>query len=266
MDGMMRRSLLAAMIVTGLGAMPAMAEPAKSLLFQIQERGTLRVGMTGDYRPMTFRDPATGNFEGHQVDAAKELANDLGVEVELVPTDWKTIIAGLQAGKYDIAMSGTSMSLARAKVVGLVDSWGMNAFVPIVRKADAGKYQSWQDLDQPERTVGVNLGTTMEDFIKAELPKAEMKRVEAPATGWQEVLAGRVDYAMATLIEGAALEQTYPDLKLIFTDQPKNQLPMTFLVPIDDTIWLNYMNEWVFMKKSVGYFAQLNEKWGVTLP
>ncbi len=81
MGGMMRRPLLAALISLGLGAMPALADPAKSLLFQIQERGTLRVGMTGDYQPMTFRDPATGNFEGHQVDAARELAKDLGVEV-----------------------------------------------------------------------------------------------------------------------------------------------------------------------------------------
>lgn len=49
------------------------------------------------------------------------------------------------------------MSLARAKVVALVESWGLNAFVPIVRKKDADKFKSWDDLNKPERTVGVTL-------------------------------------------------------------------------------------------------------------
>lgn len=179
--------------LAGLGLLAALAlapgaeaqdGAAKSRLFDIQKKGVLRVGMTGDYFPMTFREPGSNEFKGHQVDAAMALAKDLGVKVEFVPTDWKTIITGIQSDKYDIAMSGTSMSLARAKVVALIDSWGLNAFVPIVLKKNAGKFKSWDDLNAPERTVGVTLGTTMEDYIKAELPKAQMKRVESPATGW----------------------------------------------------------------------------------
>lgn len=50
----------------------------------------------------------------------------------------------------------------------------------------------------------------MEDYIKAELPKAQMKRVRSPATGWQEVLAGRVDYTLSTLIEPRACSRSTP--------------------------------------------------------
>lgn len=275
MSGIDRRGLQPALLLRGLavallaalvaGPVCAQDGAARSRLFEVQKNGVLRVGTTGDYVPMTFREPGSAEFKGHQIDAAHELAKDLGVKVEFVPTDWKTMVTGLQAGKYDIAMSGTSMSLARAKVVGMVDSWGLNAFVPIVQKRDAGKFASWDDLNGAQRTAGVTLGTTMEDFIKAELPKAQVRRVEPPASGWQEVLAGRVDYTVTTLIEGSALVQKYPELQLIFTDQPRSALPMTFLTAIDDPIWLGYLNSWIYLKKTAGYFDELNRKWGLVM-
>ena len=80
--------------------------------------------------------------------------------------------------------------------------------------------------------VGVTLGTTMEDYIKAELPKAQMKRVESPATGWQEVLAGRVDYTLSTLIEASGLQQKHPEIQMILTNQARSALPMSSCVVI----------------------------------
>ena len=157
------------------------------------------------------------------------------------------------------------MSLARAKVVALTHSWGMNAFVPIVLKKNEGLYKSWDDLNKSERTAGVTLGTTMEDYIKAELPNAKMQRVESPATGWQEVLAGRVDYTVTTLIEASGLQQKYPELVMILPNQSRSALPMSFLAPIDDHIWVSYVNTWIYLKKTAGYFDGLNTKWGVVL-
>ncbi|WP_272011310.1 transporter substrate-binding domain-containing protein [Roseovarius sp. ZX-A-9] len=238
---------------------------ADSLLNEIQQRGVLRVGTTGDYFPMSFREVGKDEFVGHQIDAAREMAKDLGVEVEFVTTEWKTMITGIQAGRYDIAMSGTSMSLSRAKVVGMSTPWGINGFVPVVLKQNADQYSSWDDLNSPDRTAGVTLGTTMEDYIRAELPNAKMRRVESPGTGWQEVLAGRSDYTVTTLIEASGLQKRYDQIQMIFPEQSRAALPMAFLTPIDDQIWLNYVNNWILLKKQAGYFDTLNEKWGVVL-
>jgi cyclohexadienyl dehydratase len=243
----------------------AQEQAGKSLLYDVQSRGTLRVGMTGDYYPMTFRKPGEADFIGHQVDAARQMAADLGVEVEFVTTDWKTMITGLQAGRYDIAMSGTSMSLSRAKVVAMSESWGTNGFVPVILKKNADQYSSWDDLNNLERTAGVTLGTTMEDYIRAELPDVQMRRVESPGTGWQEVLAGRSDYTVTTLIEASGLQERYPELQMIFPEQARSALPMAFLTPIEDQIWLNYVNSWIFLSKTSGYFDRLNVEWGVVL-
>ncbi len=240
-------------------------EGKSSLLYEIQERGVLRVGTTGDFYPMTFREVGKEDFVGHQIDAARELAKDLGVEVEFVTTEWKTMITGIQAGRYDIAMSGTSMSLSRAKVVGMSTPWGVNAFVPIVLAENVDKYTTWEDLNSPDVTAGVSLGTTMEDYIKAELPNANVRAVESPGTGWQEVLAGRSDYTVTSMVEASGLQERYDNIKMIFPDQARSALPMAFLTPIEDQVWLNYVNNWIYLKETAGYFDALNAEWGVVL-
>ena len=96
--------VLALLLTLGVSTVSA---AAGSSLNKVLDSGTLRVGTTGDFNPMSFKDPETRKYKGHQIDAAKQLAADMGVEVEFVPTDWKTLINGIVADKYDIVMTGT---------------------------------------------------------------------------------------------------------------------------------------------------------------
>ena len=241
----------------------ASAQASKSRLQKVQETGVLRVGTTGDFMPMSFRDPGSNEFRGHQIDAANELAKDLGVKVEFVVTDWKSIMTAVQSDKFDIAMTGTSMSVARAKAAAFSTPWGRNAFFPLVLKKDAAKFKSWEALNNPKVTAAYNLGTTMEQFVQTNMPKVKVKRVESPARDFQELLAGKADFMVASLIEGAALMKQYPELQLVFLDKPKNSIPMAFLMAADDQQWLNFVNNWITIKKQNGYFTEINKKWGV---
>lgn len=261
-----RIQLLAIAVATllfGLAPIIAEAQAPKSRLLRVQEANTLRVGTTGDFIPMSYRDPSSNEFRGHQIDAANELAQELGVKVEFVVTDWKTIMSAIQSDKFDIAMTGTSMSVARAKSAGFSIPWGRNAFFPLVQKKNVTKFKSWDDLNNPKVTAAFNLGTTMEQFVQTNLPKSAVRRVESPARDWQELLAGRVDFVVASLIEGAALTKQHPDLQLILMDKPKNSIPMAFLLPIDDQQWINFVNNWITIKRQNGYFVELNKKWGL---
>jgi len=247
-----------------LAPMAATAQTgAKSRLLRVQESGVLRVGTTGDFVPMSFKDPATNEYKGHQIDAANELAKDLGVKVEFVLTDWKSLVTATQTDKFDIVMTGTSMSVARAKGIGFSDPWGRNAFFPLVLKKNASKYKDWDALNNAKLTAGFNLGTTFEQFVQSALPKVKSKRVESPARDYQELLAGKVDFTVTSLIEGAALTKQYPELQMILLDKPRNSIPMAFVVAIDDQQWLNFVNNWIVLKRQTGYFAELNKNWGV---
>jgi len=236
---------------------------AKSRLKSIQDSGQLRIGTTGDFSPMSFRATGGGGYEGHQIDAGNMLAKDMGVQAAFVATDWKTLISGLTADQYDIVMTGTSMSAARAMAATFVDPWGRNAFVPLVLKENAAKYPDWDALNQASVTIGTNLGTTMEQFVQQSMPKATLRRVESPARDWQELIGGRVDATMSSLIEAASLTKEYPQLATLFADHPRNPIPMAFLIPQGDPIWLAFLNNWTVLRLAKGSFDELNKKWGV---
>ena len=249
---------MAAMMISG----GANAADSTSILHKILDNGEVRVGTTGDFNPMSFKDPETKEYRGHQIDAAKQLAKDMGVELKFVATDWKTLINGVIAGKYDVVMTGTSMTVSRAKAAGYTIPWGRTGYLPLTRKELAGKFKSWEDLNSPDVTVGYNLGTSFADFVKLHLPKAKVKEVESPARDWQELLAGRVDVTISSILEAGKLSSTHDKITIPFQDVA-NSLPLSFIVPQSDHVWLNFMNNWMRMKHESGFFNALNKKWGI---
>ena len=74
----------------------------KSKLAQILERGTLRVGTTGDFNPMSMKDTATNTLTGFDIEAMTQLATDMGVKIEFVPAEWATLVNGIVSDRFDI--------------------------------------------------------------------------------------------------------------------------------------------------------------------
>lgn len=257
------RKLLTALVATGALALGSAAAAAdKSILHEVLDSGVLKVGTTGDFNPMSFKDPKTKEYMGHQIDAAKQLAKDMGVKLEFVPTDWKTLINGVVAGKYHVVMTGTSMTVSRAKAAGYTIPWGRTGYLPLTRKELAGKYKTWEDLNSPDVTIGYNLGTSFADFVKLRLPKAKVKEVESPARDWQELLAGRVDVTISSILEAGKLSSTHDKLTIPF-QTVANSLPLSFIAPQSDHVWLGFLNNWMRMKHEAGFFKGLNAKWGI---
>ena len=153
---------------------------AQTTLQDILSSGVLKVGTTGDWNPMTMKDPATNSYTGYDIDVMTALAKDLDVEIEFVPTDWKTLVSGVVSGKYHMTGSA-SISPARAKVAGYTDSYFSLATVPLTLTKNADKFKDWADLDKADVTVAATLGTTQEKQVKQFFPNAQYKIVEAPA-------------------------------------------------------------------------------------
>jgi cyclohexadienyl dehydratase len=234
---------------------------AKSRLHRVLESGVLRVGTTGDFRPMSFRDAKTNEYAGHDIEVARELAKDLGVKVEFVPTEWKTLINGIQTDKYDVAMSGISMNVDRAKVAAFTVPYMEFGTVPVVRKKDAARFKGWNDLDKPNVTIATTLGTVFDQQAKEYFKTAKRKQVEAPAVSYQEVLAGRAEACITSNVEAASLVQTYPELAIVPVDRARSRRPASLLVAQDDVVWLNFLNQWITMKRSSEFFEGLQKKW-----
>ncbi len=236
------------------------AEP--SALQDILSNGVLKVGTTGDWNPMTMKDPATNSYKGYDIDVMTELAKDLGVELEFVPADWKTLVSGVIARKYHMTGSA-SVSPARAKAAGYSDSYFSLATVPLILAKNADKFKDWDDLDKAGVTVAATLGTTQEKQVKDYFPNAQHKIVEAPARDFQEVLSGRADAHITSNVEAHKLVLKYPQMMIVPVSAPKSPTPIAMLLPQADQVWINYVNTWIRLKQERGFFTELGKKWNL---
>jgi cyclohexadienyl dehydratase len=247
-------------LVTAAALLAAPMAHSQSILNDVLSSGVLKVGTTGDWNPMTMKDIATNSYTGYDIDVMTALATDLGVTVEFVATDWKTLVAGVTAGTYHLTGSA-SISPARAKAAGYSDSYFSLATVPLINVKDAGTYLEWADLDKADVTVAATLGTTQEQQVKAFFPNAQHKIVEAPARDFQEVLSGRATAHITSNVEAYKLVEKYPELMIVPVSAPRARTPVAMLMPQGDQIWINYVNTWITLKKEDGLFDQLAVKW-----
>ncbi len=233
---------------------------AQSALNDILNNGTLKVGTTGDWNPMTMKDIANNTYTGYDIDVMTELAKDLGVKVEFVPADWKTLVSGVTAGKYHMTGSA-SVSPARAKATGYSTPYFSLATVPLILKKNADKFKDWGDMNTGDVTVAATLGTTQEKQVKQFFPDAKHQIVEAPARDFQEVLAGRADAHITSNVEALKLVEKYPQMMIVPVSAPKSPTPIAMLLPQGDQVWINYINTWVALKTERGFFDTLGKKW-----
>lgn len=209
---------------------------------------------------MSFKAPDTGEYAGHDVEMIKQLADDMGVEVEWVATDWKNLVSGVAAGKYDIT-TGASYNMSRAKTAGYTLPVVDVGTVPLALKENIQNFNSWEDIDQSTVSVAVTLGTVFHEQAQQLLPNAKIIAVESPARDFQEVLSGRADVSITSTFEASQLIKTYPDIAIIHVAEPAFSNGIGILAPQNDQVLLNYLNVWITMKRKSGYLEQLQKKW-----
>ena len=234
---------------------------AESKLQTILKNKELRVGTTGDWDPMSVKDPATNSYKGFDIDVMNELAKDMGVKVKFVPTDWKTIVSGITADRYDISTSVTKTP-KRAEVAGFTETYYKYGTVPLVLKKNLKKFSTWDSLNNKDVTIATTLGTSQEEKAKEFFPKSKLKSVEAPARDFQEVLAGRADGNITSSTEANKLVITYPELAII-QDGEKNPAFLAMMVSKDDKEWNDYVSKWINDKKTSGFFTNLLAKYNL---
>ena len=234
---------------------------AESKLDSILANGVLKVGTTGDWDPMTIKDPATNTYKGFDIDVMNELAKDMGVKIKFVPAEWKTIVSGITSNRYDISTSVTKTP-KRAEVAGFTSTYYKYGTVPLVLKKNLNKFSTWESLNNPNVTIATTLGTSQEEKAKEFFPKSKLNSVEAPARDFQEVLAGRADGNITSSTEANKLIITYPQLAIV-PDGEKNPAFLAMMVPKGDNVWKNYVDSWIEKKKETGFFTKLLAKYNL---
>ena len=226
----------------------------------ILERGVLRVGTTGDFS-MSFIDAETGARRGYDIDLTTRLAEDMGVRIEYVATDWPNLVSGLVAGRYDIT-TGAIWNADRARSVSYTLPISRVGTVAVIRRADAARFDSWSAIDQPTVRVAVREGSVFVDQARGIAPNADLRAITSPATEYQEVLANRADVAITSLYDAAALIGDQPDLQ-IAPVEVQNLNYSGILVPQGHDELRGYIDAWIRAQETSGYMDELAVRWNL---
>lgn len=231
---------------------------------RIQQRGTLLVGTTGDYRPLSFRE-ADGTYWGFCIEMAKEIAKRLNVGIQFVQTSWPTLSADVQAEPqtFDLAIGGITVTDARRETMLMSDGYLANGKTIMCRASEADRYKSLADIDQPAVRVMVNPGGLNEKFANENLTHTTIivhpKNEEIPS-----LIADSVADVMITEItEAPYYVQTDARLAAPLLNEPFNHGEIGVLMRQGQEDLLQTVNDIISQMKSDGSLRLLHEKYGL---
>lgn len=212
--------LLAALMLSSLLTVTASAD----LLDQIQERGTIIIGLEGDWAPWSFVDE-NDELTGFDVEVARAIAAKLGVEVQFIPGEWDGLFAGMDAGRYDIVINGVEVTPERTEKYDFTEPYAYIRTALIVR-GDNETIKTFDDL-KGKKTANSIASTYMN---LAEDYGATCYGVDTLDETLTMVLQGRVDATLNAIVSYTDYMAQHPDanLKVVATteDASNVSIPM----------------------------------------
>ena len=143
-------------------------------LQSILSRGSIRIGTTGDYKPLTWYDDKTKQYAGTDIKLAKKIANVLNVKAVFVKTTWPKLASDLTNNKFDIAIGGISITPDRELHFIFSEPILIDHKVAVIRCVNKNRLKSLRDIDQQPIRVIENKGGTNEKFARSILNHASL--------------------------------------------------------------------------------------------
>ena len=151
------------------------SEEATGLLAEIKAKGKLTVGTEAQYAPYEFKD-LDANFAGCDMWLAQQIADAIGVELEVVDMAFDGIIPAVKSGQVDIGIAAFTKTPERAEEIDFSNLYETSAQLLIVKTGDADKYSTKEAL--AGQKVGAQKGTIQSQLILSALPDSELFELE----------------------------------------------------------------------------------------
>ena len=230
------------------------AQPGKRF-DAIRKRGTLLVGTSWNI-PWVMRDPL-GQWQGFEIDIARQLAADLGVEMTIVALRFTELATALEDGRVDIVIAGYSITPQRALVVDFSTPYSDSQMELVVRKDLAA-----QDVNRADVRIGVRAGSTTEAAASAKLPNAKILTFTSARQLYDAAKAGEIDGALAYAPRTTIAVAESQGKLAVATGV--GSLPHTveaFAIRKGEQSLLNYLNAWVAYWTADGWIAERRKYW-----
>jgi len=233
-----------------------------SIIDKVMRKGKLRVGLSS-FVPWAMQDKK-GEWIGFEIDVAKQLASDMGVEIEFVPTKWEGLIPSLLTGKFDMIIAGMTGTPQRALKINFTNPYDYSGMNVVVHKNFAAGVTDYMDLDKKDNTIVSRVGTTGAALAKETYKNAMVRLFPDEGPMVQELLNGKATALLASAPQPAQLAAKYPDT-LVFLDKNLVQQPICIGVPKGDPDTLAYLNNWITTVRNNGFIQKKVDYWWKSL-
>ena len=187
--------------------------------------GKLTVATSPDFAPYEFYaigEDGTPALAGFDIALAQYIADDLGLELEVVTVDFDGVLSELQTKSVDLGMAGLSPDPKRESIMAFSDLYyvGGQSLVTVKDKADT--YNSFESVNKPEVSVGAQIGSIQMDLANANSPDADIVPLPKVTDIIAELLSGKMDVAYIETDVAKSYQKNYPELEIIM-DVPYDQ-------------------------------------------
>ena len=238
-------------------ASSAASTGAADQLAAIQANGKLVVALEGAWQPWSYHDESD-TLVGYDVEVSRAIAEKLGVEPEYVESDWDSLFAGLDAGRFDIVCNGVEVTDERAKTYNFTTPYGYIHTALAVRK-DNEDIKSFEDLKG--KTTANSLASTYMEL--AESYGATVQGIDTLEETIQLLTAGRIDATLNADVSFYDYLNVHPDadFKLVAQTEDASHVAIPVRKGDDSASLLEAINTAIEELRADGTLKALGEKY-----
>jgi len=207
-----------------------------------------------------------GDLIGFEIDVGKRVAEDMGVEIEHIPTAWDGIIPALLAGKFDVIISGMSITMKRNLTVNFTHPYANTGYILVGSTAMAKKkgLKTLEDYNSSDITIATRRASTGAIAAQVNFPKAKLIYFDDGTMGIQEAANGKVDATTSTPPKAAYDIEKRGDKLFVVDKTLMSPTREAFAVRKGDPDILNWFNNWIDNVKASGWLQERHAYWFTT--
>lgn len=232
-------------------------------LEDIKAKGKLVVGSSVSFAPFEFYYPDENGNEyaaGFEMDLARQIAADLGVELEIADQQFAGLVTALMAGEMDMVIAGMTATDERRAAVDFSETYYVGEQPIVVREADLGKYKTYEEIKG--KLIGAQTGSIQQTILEEQFPDCEQLLLPQIPTLLMELVNGNIEGVICSKIAATSYMNIYPGLA--FSEIPvqsnKNGVGVAVAKGDESAALLGAINETIERVKADGTYDAWVEK------
>lgn len=247
-------------------------EKPKNRLEAIQQRGYIEVATEPYFAPYEFIDPSKKGDEqyvGSDIEMAHYIADELGVELRIIPLEFSAVLSSITEGKYDLAISALAYTPARTEAMNMSKGYffaeGGDGHGLMIRKEDEANIKGPEDI--ADKTIVAQSGSLQELYVNEQIPEyKEFKRVSTPTDAFLMVQEGKADVCATSIPTGQLFIDANENSGLMIVDDflftvDEASTGVRVGIPLGEDELTDKINEIIDKLRDEGVFQQWHEEY-----